>query len=77
MKSFKSIISSISGGCGNFTQILLESLKDYDEIIDRHTLKAENLPDHEDVLKRGQAIRQRIHEVGFHGATALVAIGVK
>ncbi|NQU29735.1 MAG: hypothetical protein HQ525_03620 [Anaerolineae bacterium] len=31
----------------------------------------------ETLKKRGQAIRQRFHEVGFHGATALVAIGVK
>ncbi|MBC8334005.1 MAG: hypothetical protein ISR59_09095 [Anaerolineales bacterium] len=31
----------------------------------------------ETLKKRGQAIRECVREVGFHGATALVAIGVE
>ncbi|MBT3337622.1 MAG: class I SAM-dependent methyltransferase [Anaerolineae bacterium] len=54
-----------------------ETINQLDQIIDRYMQKTEKLPDQEMLIKRGQALRERVHEVGFHGATALVAIGVK
>ena len=54
-----------------------ETIKQLEGIIDRYIEKTENLPAQEMLIKRGQALRTRVHEVGFHGATALVAIGVK
>ena len=54
-----------------------ETIKQLDGVIDRYIQKTENLPDQEMLIKRGQALRTRVHEVGFHGATALVAVGVK
>ena len=54
-----------------------ETIAQLDGILDRYIKKTENLQDREMLQKRGQALRERVHEVGFHGATALVAIGVK
>ncbi len=54
------------------------TIQQLDGIIDRYISKAENLSnDGTQLIERGQALRRRIHEIGFHGATALVAIGVK
>jgi len=55
----------------------LETIEEIDGIIDLYTRKTEKLSDQEMLQKRGQAIREHVHEVGFHGATALVAIGIK
>ena len=54
-----------------------DTIEEVEKIINLYTQKTEKLPDPEMLKKRGQAIRERVHEVGFHGATALVAIGVK
>ncbi len=53
------------------------TIQQLDGIIDRYIEKAENLSNRGTALiERGQALRKRVHEVGFHGATALVAVGV-
>ena len=54
-----------------------ETIQQLDQVIDRYIEKAENVHDGEKLIKQGQALRKRVHEVGFHGATALVAIGNK
>ncbi len=54
------------------------TIKQLDQIIDRYISKAENLSNGgTQLIERGQALRTRVHEIGFHGATALVAIGMK
>ena len=54
------------------------ALQQLDGIIDRYIEKAENLSNGStQLIQRGQALRKRVHEIGFHGATALVAVGTK
>ena len=54
------------------------TISQLDQIIDRYVEKAENLSNGgTQLIERGQALRRRVHEIGFHGATALVAIGIK
>ena len=54
------------------------TIQQLDGIIDGYIEKAENLSNGgTQLIERGQALRKRVHEIGFHGATALVAIGIK
>ena len=54
------------------------TIQQLDGVIDRYISKAENLSNGStQLVERGQALRKRVHEIGFHGATALVAIGIK
>ncbi len=54
------------------------TIKQLEGIIDRYVQRAESLPEQNPKLvEEGQALRRRVREVGFHGATTLVAIGVK
>lgn len=53
------------------------TLQQLDGIIDRYIGKAEKLSNGgTHLIERGQALRKRVHEIGFHGATALVSIGI-
>ncbi len=54
-----------------------ETLKQIDSVIDKYIEKAKNLSGSTTLIERGQALRERVHEVGFHGATTLLAIGRK
>jgi len=45
--------------------------------IDMYVKKAEGLDDFEDLKKRGDVLRERLHRSGFHGATTLVILGSK
>jgi SAM-dependent methyltransferase len=51
-----------------------ETLAQLDPVIDRYIQRAEGRPD---LQTRGEALRQRLHEIGFHGATSLIALGMK
>ena len=54
------------------------TIQQLDQIIDRYVEKAEKLSNGgTQLIERGQALRRRVHEIGFHGATALVAVGIK
>jgi hypothetical protein len=53
-----------------------ETLQQLNEVIDRYIQRAEGLPNQEMLQQRGKALRQRVQEIGFHGATALVQLGV-
>ncbi len=54
-----------------------EVIQQLNSVIDQYTQKAQGLPNQEALQARGEELRQRVSEVGFHGATALVAIGEK
>lgn len=54
-----------------------DGIRQLDGIIDQYIQRAQGLPGAEALIQRGEALRKRIREVGFHGATALVAIGRK
>jgi len=54
-----------------------EILQQLNSVIDQYIQKAQGLPNQEAMQSRGEELRQRVSEVGFHGATALVAIGEK
>ncbi|HBX67975.1 MAG TPA: hypothetical protein DEH25_00910 [Chloroflexi bacterium] len=52
-----------------------ELIQQLNSAIDQYRQKAEGLPNQADLQARGEALRQRVQEIGFHGATTLVAIG--
>jgi SAM-dependent methyltransferase len=54
-----------------------ERLKGCDEVIDRCIQRAEGLPNYETLKQRGEALRERLHDVGTHGATRIVVVGEK
>lgn len=54
-----------------------EGIRHLDEIIDQYIERARNLPGATALMQRGEELRQRLHTVGFHGATALMAVGKK
>lgn len=51
-----------------------DTLAELDAVIDRYIQRAEG---HPDLQARGEELRQRLHQVGFHGAASLLAIGTK
>jgi len=54
-----------------------ELIHELDGIIDRFVKRATALKNGEDLLLRGELLRMRVHETGFHGASSLIAIGEK
>jgi ubiquinone/menaquinone biosynthesis C-methylase UbiE len=52
-------------------------IKELDEIIDRFIQRSQALNGGEELCQRGEQLRQRVHQVGFHGATSLIMIGEK
>jgi len=54
-----------------------ELIRELDGIIDRYIQRSRVLEGGEELHQRGEALRQRAHEVGFHGATSLLVIGKK
>jgi SAM-dependent methyltransferase len=48
-----------------------------DQVIDTYVQRAEKTPKYETLKQRGEALRQRLHDVGFHAATHLIAVGEK
>jgi ubiquinone/menaquinone biosynthesis C-methylase UbiE len=51
-----------------------ETIEQLDGIIDRYIQKAEG---HPDLQQRGEELRSRVHEIGFHSAASLLVIGRK
>jgi ubiquinone/menaquinone biosynthesis C-methylase UbiE len=54
-----------------------ELIQQLDNIIDRYIQRAQKLSRCAELCQRGEELRQRVHEVGFHGATSLLMIGEK
>ena len=52
-------------------------IQQLDSIIDHYLQRAKGLHSETGLLKIGERLRQRIHEVGFHGATNLLIMGKK
>lgn len=51
-----------------------EILTELTPVFDRYIQRAEG---HSDLQQRGEELRTRVAEIGFHGATTLVAVGLK
>lgn len=51
-----------------------EIAAELEAVIDRYIQRASG---HPDLQSRGEVLRQRIHQIGFHSATTLVAVGLK
>lgn len=54
-----------------------EGVKYIGSAIDTYVKKASGLDDFENLKKRGDEFRERLHRTGFHGATTLVILGSK
>ncbi len=54
-----------------------EGLRQIDAIIDQYENRAGRLPGAAALQQRGEELRRRLHEIGIHGATQLVAVGKK
>ena len=54
-----------------------ELIHELDGIIDRFIQRTETLDGKEDLRLRGEMLRLRVHETGFHGASSLIVIGEK
>jgi ubiquinone/menaquinone biosynthesis C-methylase UbiE len=54
-----------------------ELIQQLDGIIDHYIQRAQELNRGAELCRRGEELRQRVHEVGFHGATSLLMIGAK
>ncbi len=54
-----------------------EGLRQLDEVIDQYLARAAGVPHAAELAAQGQALRQRVHTVGFHSAAALAAVGQK
>ncbi len=54
-----------------------ETIRELDGIIDRYIERARGVPEQDELQKRGEELRRRVHEVGFHGAASLIVIGKK
>ena len=52
-----------------------ELIQELDGIIDRYIQRAIGLNCGAQLLQRGESLRQRVHEVGFHAATTLLVLG--
>ena len=52
-----------------------ELIQELDGIIDRYLQRTEGLDYGVELHQQGEALRQRVHDVGFHGATSLLVIG--
>ncbi len=54
-----------------------ELIQELDGIIDRYIERSRRLAGGDELQQRGEALRQRLHQVGFHGATSLFVISKK
>jgi ubiquinone/menaquinone biosynthesis C-methylase UbiE len=54
-----------------------ELILELEGIIDRFIQRSSILEDKEDLRLRGELLRLRVHEKGFHGASSLIALGEK
>jgi ubiquinone/menaquinone biosynthesis C-methylase UbiE len=54
-----------------------ELIRELDSIIDRYIQRIKDINGGAELCQRGEELRQRVHQVGFHGATTLQMIGEK
>jgi ubiquinone/menaquinone biosynthesis C-methylase UbiE len=54
-----------------------ELIRELDNIINRFLERIKFLENGEELRLRGELLRLRVHEIGFHGASSLIAIGEK
>ena len=54
-----------------------ELIRELESIIDRYIQRLQDLEAGSKLRQRGEQLRRRVHEVGFHGATTLFLIGQK
>jgi SAM-dependent methyltransferase len=54
-----------------------ELIRELDRIVDRYIQRTQKLVGGDELRERGEELRQRVHHVGFHGATTLLMIGYK
>jgi ubiquinone/menaquinone biosynthesis C-methylase UbiE len=54
-----------------------ELIRELDDIIDRYIQRARDFEGAKELRQRGEELRQRVHDLGFHGATSLLVIGEK
>jgi len=54
-----------------------QTIEYLDKAIDQYLQRAHGLEDQEPLSARGEEIRKRVHEVGFHSATSLCVVGKK
>jgi len=54
-----------------------ELIQELDGIIDRYIQRSQGLNGEVELCRRGEELRQRVHEVGFQGASSLFMIGNK
>lgn len=52
-------------------------IKQLNQIIDTYVQRAEGTLNYEALKQRGEVLRQRVHDIGLHSATHLIAIGEK
>ena len=52
-----------------------ELIHELEGIIDRYLQRTENLDNGVELHQQGEELHQRVHHVGFHGATSLLVIG--
>lgn len=53
------------------------NLADLDQVIDRYIARSQGLPNAKALQEKGEALRQRVHNLGYHDASALLSIGQK
>jgi ubiquinone/menaquinone biosynthesis C-methylase UbiE len=54
-----------------------ETVKSLIDTVDQYLKRIEGLPEETALRERGLELRQRVAEIGFHGATSLLVIGTK
>jgi ubiquinone/menaquinone biosynthesis C-methylase UbiE len=54
-----------------------ETVKYLTNVVDQYLQRIEGLPEESELRARGLELRQRVEEIGFHGATSLIVIAKK
>jgi ubiquinone/menaquinone biosynthesis C-methylase UbiE len=54
-----------------------ETIQYLDTVIDQYIQRSASLPNAVELTRRGEELRQRVHEIGFHSATSLLIVGHK
>jgi ubiquinone/menaquinone biosynthesis C-methylase UbiE len=54
-----------------------ELVRELDGVIDRYIQRSQALNGGAELCRQGEELRQRVHEMGFHGATSLLFFGEK
>jgi ubiquinone/menaquinone biosynthesis C-methylase UbiE len=79
------IIEKLGLSCADYYDLMdldvdpkeAQLIQKLDVIIDRYLQRTQGLPGEAALRVQGEQLRQRVHDVGFHGATTLLMIGKK